>query len=225
MSDEEVRPTWDEILADMEGFYDNPSTENYVAMRRRYPAEHEIFEFAKLGLSGLDELLENAGLEKSVVRSALGGDYRDIDELCLQVLERLIERRRLEANGETHLQSRGKAISDALINHLIVGILEVLHQDGAEPRSSFVMLVREQLGGQSSGIMKSAAKEFGRERALWLAFQMRRGGEQPTIRKIAEKMNVEASTVSRWFPDDTFREQVERFSSQFVRFPPRPIDP
>jgi len=47
---------------------------------------------------------------------------------------------------------------------------------------------------------------------------MRRRGVQPTVRKIAEIMGVQPSTVSRWFPNGDFLEQVENFEKSFVVF-------
>jgi hypothetical protein len=143
-----------------------------------------------------------------------------MDELCLQLMERLIERKRLEAKGETHLQGRGEGISDALIGHLIVAMMEVLQQDSMEPRPSLVLLVRERLGGANTEIYKSHKKWIGRNRALFLGTQMKRRGEQPTIRRIAKVMRIQPSTVSRWFPKGDFLERVEDFGKSFVRLGP-----
>ena len=92
-------------------------------------------------------------------------------------MERLIERKRLETNGETHLQSRGNGISDALVGHLIIAMMEVLQQDGLEPKASLVLLVREQLGGASTEIYKSHTKWLGRNRAVFLGMQIKRRGD------------------------------------------------
>jgi hypothetical protein len=201
-------------------FNDDPSIENYVALRRfQGRVDTDIYRFAGVDpFQALGEDLEQAGLDRALVCGALGGDDRDIDELCLQLMERLIERKRLEAQGETHLQARGHGISDALIGHLIVAILEVLQHDGLEPRPSFVLLVREQFGGAKTEIYKSHTKWVDRNHAVFLGMQMRRRGAQPTIRKIAKIMGVQPSTVSRWFPDGDFLEQVDNFEKSFVRF-------
>lgn len=187
-------------------FNDNPTIKNYVALRRfQGRVDTDIYRFAAVDpFQVLGEDLKQAGLDRTLVCGALSGDDRDIDELCLQLMERLIERERLRAKGETHLQARGYGISDALIGHLIVSILEVLQHNGLEPRPSLVLLVREQLGGANTEIYKSHTKWADRNRALFLAMQMRRHGAEPTIRKIAKIMGVQPSTVSRWFPDGDF---------------------
>ena len=187
-----------------ERFDEDPSIENYVALRRFAPRfDTEIHRFAGVDpLQALGQGLEQAGLDRQLVCGALGGNDRDIDELCLQLMERLIERKRLEADGATHLQGRGNGISDALVGHLIVAMMEVLQQDGLEPRPSFVLLVREQLGGANTEIYKSHTKWSSRNRAVFLGMQIKRRGEQPTIRKIAEIMGVQPShgepLVSKW---------------------------
>jgi hypothetical protein len=218
MTRDATRRVFPELNRLQERFDENPSIENYVALRRLGGWDTEIYRFAGVDpLRTLGDELQRAGLARALVCGALGGDYRDIDELCLQLMERLIDRKRLEANGETHLQGRGNGISDALIGHLIVAMMEVLQQDSMEPRPSLVLLVREQLGGANTEIYKSHNKWVGRNRALFLGMQMRRRGEQPTIRKIAELMSVQPSTVSRWFPKGDFPERVENFEKSFVR--------
>lgn len=203
-----------------ERFDEDPSIVNYVALRRFAPGyDTEVFLFAGLDPFGaLGQELEKAALDRVLVCGALGGNDRDIDELCLQLMERLIERKQLEVMGATHLQSRGRCVSDALVNCLIVSMVEVLQQDGMDPKPSLVLLVREQLNGANAEILKSATKSDGKRRAVFLGMQLRRRGEQPTIRKIAEIMGVQPSTVSRWFTDGDYLEQVERLEKSFVTF-------
>ena len=102
-------------------FDEDPLIESYIAFRRFAPGcDTEIYRFAGVDpLQFLGQELKNGRLDRWLVCGALGGDDRDIDEVCLQLMERLIERKRLEAQGETHLQGRGKGISDALVDHLI----------------------------------------------------------------------------------------------------------
>jgi hypothetical protein len=209
----------EEVWMRLERFEEDPSIENYVALRRFAPGcDTEIYRLAGVDpLLALGEDWREAQLDRWLVCNALVGDDREMDELCLQLMERLIERKRLEAKGETHLQSRGKGISDALVNHLIVAMMEVLGAEGLEARPSLVLLVREQFGGANTEIYKSHTKRLGRDRAIFLGMQMRRGGEQPTIREIARKMGVQPSTVSRWFPNNDFPKQVENFEKSFVR--------
>jgi hypothetical protein len=152
-----------------------------------------------------------------LICGVLDGDDREMDELCLQLLERLIERKRLVAEGMTQLQSRCKGVSDALIDHLIVVMLEAMQQNGMDPRPSFVLLVRERLGGANTDIFKSHKKRESQDQAIFLGFQLRRRGAQPTIRRVADILGVQPSTVSRWFPEGDFLERVEEFSRPFEK--------
>lgn len=204
-------------------FSEDDSIENYVTLRRAYPrADTEIYRFAEVDpinseTFGLD--LDRAGISRTLVIGALGGDSHEIDELNIQLMEKLIERRKMEKEGQTHLQSRANVVSDGLLGHLIVAILEVLQQDGLEPMPSFVVLVREHLGGAKNEIFKNHEKSGSRNQALFLAMQMKRRGQTPTIRRIAETMKVQPSTVSWWFPNGDFLEQVELFAKKFKNFP------
>src|ERR1700737_597029 len=90
-------------------FDEDPSLENYVALRRSGGLDTQIHRFVQvdpLQIRTLRADLERSQISPALVIGALGGHERDIDELCLQLMERLIERRRLERKGETQLQSR-----------------------------------------------------------------------------------------------------------------------
>ncbi len=219
IDDEEYAEKFRQVMRLQERFDKDPSIENYVALRRSsWGWDAEVHRFAGVDpFQALGPELERAGLDRGVVCGALGGDHHDIDELCLQLMERLIDRKHLEAKGETHLQGRSKAISDAVVGHLVVSMLEVLQQDSLEPRPSLVLLVREQLGGGKTEIYRSHTMWVARNRAVFLGMQMRRRGVQPTIRKIAEIMGVQPSTVSRWFPNGDYSEQVAHFEKSFVK--------
>ena len=222
MKRDNARLEWTEFQRLIGRFDEEPSIENYLALRRSFPrGDIEIHQLAEVdpGQAEAFELdLERARLNRTLVRGALGGDARDIDELCLQLMERLIERRAREGRGETQLQSRGKGISDALVRHFIGAMLEVLQQDDLSPMPSLVVLVREQLGGLNNEVFESHTKWKGRKQALFLGMRMKRQGVQPTIRKVAMALKVHPSTVSRWFPDGDFLEQIERFGRLFKEF-------
>jgi hypothetical protein len=72
-------------------FDEDPSIENYIAFRRFAPGcDTEIYRFAGVDpLQFLGQELKNGRLDRWLVCGALGGDDRDVDELCLQLMERL----------------------------------------------------------------------------------------------------------------------------------------
>lgn len=217
--DEEHAQKISQLLELQDRFDEDPSIENYVALRRFAPGcDMEIDQFARIDpLRSLAADLKKFGLDPVLVCGVLDGDDREMDKLCLQLLERLIERKQLVAERVTHLQSRGKGISDALIDHLIVVMLEAMQQHGVDPRPSFVLLVRERLGGANTDIFKSHKKRESQDQAIFYGFQLRRRGAQPTICRVADKLGVQPSTVSRWFPDGDFLERVEEFSQPFEK--------
>jgi hypothetical protein len=73
-----------------ERFDEDPSIENYVSLRRICGGwDTEIHRFAGVDpLQALGNELERAGLARALVCGTLGGNDRDIDELCLQLMER-----------------------------------------------------------------------------------------------------------------------------------------
>ena len=162
MKRDDTRLEWIKFQRLIARFDEEPSIENYVALRRSFPrGDTEIYQLAEVDPRQAEAFeldLDRARLAHTLVRGALSGDHRDIDELCLQLMERLIERGKLEGRGETQLQSRGKGISDALVGHLIVSMLEVLQQDELSPMPSLVVLVRERLVGTNNEVFKKSHK-------------------------------------------------------------------
>jgi hypothetical protein len=207
-----------------ESFQKEPSIDNYVALRRYAPrVDEEIYRFAAVEpLTFLSHELERLGLNSWLVCGALDGNDRDADELCLQILERIISRNQLEAQGHTHLQGRGNVISDGLISHLIVALVEALQRHSLEPMPSLVLLIREQLGGANTDIYKSFSKWESMNRAIILGMQLRRRGVRPSVRPVAAIMGVQPSTVSRWFPKGDFLQKVADTEAWFVDLGSKP---
>ena len=98
MKRDDTRLEWIEFQRLIGLFDEEPSIENYVALRRSFPGgDTEIYQLAEVDPRQAEAFeldLERARLTHTIVRGALSGDDRDIDELCLQLMERLIERRR-----------------------------------------------------------------------------------------------------------------------------------
>jgi hypothetical protein len=213
----EEEPQFSKWMRLLDRFDGDQTIENYIAFRRSAPrGDTEIDRFSDVDHRVVEEELSQARLDPSLVSGALDGDDRDIDELCLQTLERLIERKTLEASGRTHLQARGKCISDALVDYLIVAMVESLQRNSLGPNSSLVVLIRERLGGANSEIYKRHKKRLELNRAVFLGMQLKRRRIKPTIRKVAEIMGVEPSTVSRWFPNGDFLERIADFERSFM---------
>ena len=196
-------------------FKKNPNIDNYVKLRRENP--NEIIE---VGVSsGLEWLfshegtLEAVGIPLRLVGGILDADHDAISELCLLLLEKIVERKNLERGGQTHLASRGEAISDSLINFLICMILDSLDWNDylVLPRD-LIVLMRERLGGENSIWEKDQEMIECRQNATWIAFQLLSKGKTPSYRLIGNVLGVSATTVMRWFPDSSMIEAAKKMA-------------
>ncbi|MGH8475630.1 MAG: hypothetical protein ACRER2_07650 [Methylococcales bacterium] len=193
-------------------FKSNPTIENYVRLRRQNPGE--VIEVAVS--SGLEWLFSNedtlnaVGIPPVLVGDILEADQAAVSELSLLLLEKIIERKRLEQEGQTHLASRGMAISDSLINFLICMILDSLDwNDHMVLPRDLIILLRERLGGENSIWEKEHEVKECRQKATWIAFQIAAEGKTPSYRSVGKILGVNATTVMRWFPDSTMIEAAK----------------
>src|SRR5262249_3838111 len=113
-------------------FQRNPTIENYVALRRAHPGKIIGVTFS----GGMEWLFQNAEMLKrfeidpELVAGAMDCDPRDISELSLLLMERLISREKALKSGRSQLVSRKKAISDRLVNYLITVVLDSMEWQG-----------------------------------------------------------------------------------------------
>lgn len=97
----------------------------------------------------------------------------------------------------------------SLIDILTLIIVEAVIDDPDNAAlDSFALLLRERLAGDSSIYEKAFEKRRASRDAIFLGVQMLDHGETPTVRNIARALKVSPSTVSRWFPDGNFLEEV-----------------
>jgi len=90
---------------------------SYVTLRRNFPSQvvdvHTTSDFEWIASN--QPLLTSLKIDPDLFTSAIDGNVSDLAEICLIIMERLIERKILEKKNETHLSSRGEAISDNII--------------------------------------------------------------------------------------------------------------
>jgi hypothetical protein len=147
----------------------------------------------------------------------LDADPRAISELSLQLLERLAEARKLQEQGETQLASRGLAIPGKLVDYLIGAMLDALSwKDAMENmHRDLIVLIRERLGGSNQHHKQVLDIYEKRAYAKWIGARLKASGVEPSFRRVAELLGVSASSILRWFPDNSFQEEVERLSRAF----------
>jgi hypothetical protein len=190
----------------------NPSIENYLKLRRDHP-DGEI-EVSILG--GIEQLeymeaeLERFGIDAMLFAGLLDADRGAISEVALILLEKLVERDRELKKGKTHLARRGEAIPDKLVDWIIGCALDALswNDDLHIPRD-LIVLIRERLTGSSPEYERASNANQMRLDAEILGGQLLAQGVQPTFRLMGQLLDVEASTVKRWFPEGDFLERAK----------------
>jgi hypothetical protein len=183
-----------------------PTMANYVRLKRTGgPAV--IGRFADFDPLTIEAELRRYGIDPLMVCSALEGDEREIEKLSVRLMECLIERDQIEKEGHTHVQGRQIAISDSLVDFLTVAMLEAVAE---ENHTAMVVLIRERLCGQNPDYYKDFLVFTKQRKAVALA-ALRFPTGKISVRKVAKLMNVEPSTVSRWFPAGALQEQVDKF--------------
>ena len=181
----------------------DPTIENYVALRKSNP--NEVIEIATTG--GLDflisqnRLLLDNGIEPKLFAGALDANEEDQSKLSLILLEKIIERKKLEDKGNSQIVSRGKAVSDLFLNFMIGCMLDALdwNQELYICRD-LIVLIKAQLAVVHSEHVAHQKKLEKMNAALFIAAQLVDAGITPTFRRVAEIMKVQPSTVKRWFP-------------------------
>jgi hypothetical protein len=209
MADE--RPKTDQIYARYqalaEAYEREPTLANYIKFSRTLGGS--IARPIEIDPFSIEMELRLFGIDPRLVSEALDGDESKINELALRLMEALVKRKKLEKSG-AHLQSRRMAISDSLIDYLVVAALEATEEHDVPLSSALVRLIRERLCGVNPDRQNEFLRMQRRRDAIALASLKFPSGEV-SIRRIAALMKVEPSTISRWFPDGDFQQHVDRF--------------
>ena len=164
----------------------NPTLENYVRMRRETP-DAEI-EFSVLG--GIEPLfymqseLSRYRLDSNLMAAVLDADPDAIDEISLQLMEKIIDSRTLSQSGETHLIRRGLSIPDKLIDWVICCALDALswNNDLHIPRD-LIVLIRERLGGSNPEYAQAVRVHEKKQNAAFIGGQLKARGLRPILQE------------------------------------------
>ncbi|ARQ59475.1 UNVERIFIED_ORG: hypothetical protein GGE64_002131 [Rhizobium etli] len=199
-------------------YKNDPSIENYIKLRRENPdAEIEVGV-----IGGIDQLffmeseLRRFAIDPELVAGAMDADPSAISELSLQLMEKMIERRKLSKGGGTHLTRRGLAIPDKLIDWIICCSLDALSwTDNLEVPRDLIVLIRERLCGSNPEYEQASRAHEQRMRAAIMGGQLKARGITPTLRMLAGLLRVAPSTVKRWFAEGEFERETERWSRMF----------
>ena len=202
----------DEITRLQQAFERDGCLKSFIELRRLYP-EHKIrahpladFEF----LTAMGDFLKEHGIEFNLIVGIAGGREKDIEELSLQLLERVYRQQDLKKQGQTHIKSRNTGLSDALINYLTVMMLERVESLGTRLPPSLLVLARQRLRGHQPKLQRTYQTRRRKMDAIYIALQLQEKGLEPSLNQIAKAMGVEPSTVSRWFPNGSLLEECEQ---------------
>jgi hypothetical protein len=191
-----------------------PSLENYLQLRRNF-SEAELDVAVGGGMEAvwaLDSELKKHGINPSLVASVLDNYEPDIDELSLRLMECLVARDKLPKSGPGHLEKRRQAIGDALVDYLIVMMLESMEWNKSNPIAippSLIVLIRDRLCGANPDWAKFVRSQEERDNAAFLAAQYFKPGEKISSRKLADLVGVSRSTAARWLADPLFRQILD----------------
>ncbi len=201
----------DEIARLQQAFEQDGCLKSFIELRRRYP-KHEVgvpdLAHTEFLLSMSRFLLEH-GIDLALVAGILAGHQEAVEELSLQLLERVHRQQDLRRQGQTHVKRRNTGLSDALINYLTVMMLEAIEREGTRFPPSLLVLVRQQLRGSQPKLDQKYQTRRRRRDALYIALQLQDKGLEPTLNQLADAIGVEPSTVSRWFPNGSLLQTCE----------------
>ena len=195
-----------------------PTLETYVQLRRAEP-EVEI-EVSIIGgfesMFYMREEFARYGLDPDLLGGLLDTDPAVVSETCLRLMESTIAARKLGAEGETHLASRGEIVPDKLIDWTICCMLDAMSwSDNLSLSRDLIVLIRERLGGSTPHYEQVGRVREAKSNAAMIAGQLKARGVNPTLKILGQLLNVAPSTVKRWFEPGELERETEVWSKLF----------
>jgi hypothetical protein len=194
-------------------YQEHPSAENYLRIRARFPeTEIQVAQFAGMDpLFSLEGEFKKQGIDSEDVAAVLDGDEPSIDNMCLRLLELLVARDKLPKTGPGHIQKRREAISDAMVDYLIVTMLEAFdwHQETFRVPSSLVVLIRHHICGTMPDLHVAYLLKEKRRNAAILAGQLLEADEKLSVRKLAKLASIAHMTAARYLAEKDFHEFLD----------------
>ena len=199
-------------------YKDDPSIENYVKLRRGNPrAEIEVAVVGGVKqLMYTQRVLRRFGIDPQLVAGTMDADPDAISEISLQLMERIIEARKLAKAGQAHAVRRGHAIPDKLVDWIITCSLDSLSwNDSLLIPRDLIVLIRERLGGANPAYERASKAHENKRSAALIGGQLKARGVTPTFKMIGAILGVAPSTVKRWFEQGKFDIATDRWSRSF----------
>ena len=199
----------------VDAYQKKPNLENYVRLRREVPeAEIDIALFGGIDpLFHLEPELRKHDIDPQIAYRVSDACVPDMDELSLRLMQCLVAREKLPKSGPRHIEMRRNAISDPLVDYLIVMMLEATewNKESApnEIPSSLIVLIRERLRGASPDLRKDYLAREERQHGAYLAAHRFKDFKEISVRKLRTLTGWSQGTASRWLKDPNFKEWFE----------------
>jgi hypothetical protein len=191
----------------------DPSPRNYLAIRQAFPElDIEISQFAGIDpLYALEDELRSKGVDPDLVAGVLDGDEPWIDKLSLLLLDLLVRREDISKDVPGHIERKRDAISDAMIEYLIVTMLEGLDRYNTLARipGSLIVLIRYQLCGTIPDLHAAFLLKEKLQNAAIAVAQYLKPHEKVTARKLTSIVGVPHTTAVRWIKNPEFRKTLQ----------------
>lgn len=128
--------------------------------------------------------------------------------ICCDYINRIVKaQKEAESSGETHLISRGKFPSEALVNWMITWLVEEIVNSSLSMPEDLAKLIVSRLPGVSKGFPLAPGDYETRSRGIELIETGKR-----SYREIAKTLGVNVSTVSRWAKQSPEEFAIKEFS-------------
>ena len=183
------------------------SAEEYLKLRSEFPEyDIQVNQFSDNDLLYfIISELESYDMDSLIIIGALRGDIGDMDGLCLILIKKLLDRKKLEKSGKTHIQSLKKGIPDSLLDFIIIMMLESCHRYLDVIPGSLIVLIRERFGGVNvSRIKKKRADDLQFSVALTVGLN-----PEWSDRKIAKLHGIDHSNIPKWRKENEFQSDID----------------
>jgi len=194
---------------DIKCFNQNQCIEAYLALRQKYDELTEylqVLEGCELIHWMQDDILL-FGIKPELLARAMDCEPESVDTLSL-ILLRELQKFKVEKASLSHTRLNKKIMPEALIDYLIVQILEGMRVNKSTfPHVSFSILLRERFGQFTSNYLVRNNKSKSKLIALDMKAQLSNTDKTLSIRTMARMMRVNPSTVKRWMDEDPERNE------------------
>lgn len=191
-----------------------PTLENFVKCRKLglYVEPSHTGGFNAIGTAA--DFLAQYGISTHDFTGILDFDEEKISKVCLLILENICLSKSLIKKGETHLSRRGKIIPDEIIDWLTCCMLDSFRSNDIHelPIDLYALIKARFIPGRSNIEEKISISDLKRKAAK-IGGSLLASGNSASLRAVAKEMNVQPSTVKRWFPsNEEFVSEVEKWA-------------